>query len=113
MSLPLHATMAYLVCMLTPPSKGSAMLETSPRTFLTSAEAMSPLKRKAYFRRLSTESMKKFRLDTAPESGDLTIALYHERTQAQMPEDREKLHVQIPFDIELSRIQDLKVSYII
>jgi hypothetical protein len=72
---------------------------------------MSPLKRKALFRRLSSESMKKIRLDPTPEPADSTIAVYHERTQALMPKDRDKLHIQMPFDQDLLHIRDLQVIY--
>lgn len=107
----LHANMAYLVCKLTPPRKGSEMSHKSPSDFLTSAEAMSPLKRKAHFSRLSSESLKKFRLDPAPVLGDSTITIYHERTQALMPEDRDKIHVQIPFESELEHVRELQVFH--
>ncbi|KAL8653489.1 MAG: hypothetical protein Q9210_002066 [Variospora velana] len=100
--------MAHLVCKLTPPRKGSEMSQKSPNDFLTSAEAMSPLKRKCHFRRLSSESLKKLRLDPAPVIGDSTITIYHERTQALMPEDRGKLHVDIPFEWELEQVQSMK-----
>ena len=103
--------MAYLLCKLTPPPKGSMLLDKSPQSFTTSAEAMSPLKRKAHFRRLSSESMKKFRLDLTPEPTDSTMAVYLERTQALMPKDREKLHIQIPFDQDLLGIRDLQVIF--
>ena len=89
--------MAHLVCKLTP-RKGSEMSKKSPNDFLTSAEAMSPLKRKAHFRRLSSESLKRFRLDPASMVEDSTITIYHERTQALMPEDRDRIHVHIPFE---------------
>ena len=47
--------------------------------------------------RLSSESLKKFRLDPAPVIEDSTITIYHERTQALMPEDQDKIHAHIPF----------------
>ncbi|KAL8965241.1 MAG: hypothetical protein Q9197_006608 [Variospora fuerteventurae] len=84
------------------------MSQKSPNDFLTSAEAMSPLKRKCHFKRLSSESLKKLRLDPAPELGDSTITIYHERTEAMMPEDRAKLHVLVPFEGELKQIQELQ-----
>ncbi|KAI4166709.1 MAG: hypothetical protein LQ343_007815 [Gyalolechia ehrenbergii] len=100
--------MAPLVCKLTPPRKGSEMSQKSPNDFLTSAEAMSPLKRTCPFRRLSSESLKKLRLEPAPVIGDSPITIYHERTQALMPEDRGKLHVHIPFEGELEQIRELQ-----
>lgn len=87
------------------------MSKKSPNDFLTSAEAMSPLKRKAHFRRLSSEALKKFRLDPEPVIEDSTITIYHERTQALMPEDRDKIHVHIPLEEELKQIQKLQVFY--
>lgn len=87
------------------------MSQKSPNDFLTSAEAMSPLKRKCHFKRLSSESLKKLRLDPAPIKGDTTITMYHERTQDLMPEDRDKLHVLCPFEGELGQIRELQVFY--
>ena len=101
--------MVFLVCELTPPRKGLELANLTPTAFLLSEDAMSPVKRKAHFKRLSTEDLKKFKLDPMPEAEDVTIMLYHKRIQAQMPKDREKLQVQIPFDDVLSRIGDLKV----
>ena len=83
----------------------------SPKEYLTSAEAMSRLKRKALFRRLSSESLKKLRLDPAPAIEDSTITIYHERTQALMPEDRDKVHIHIPFEEELEQIRELQVLF--
>ena len=100
--------MAFLTCKLTPP-KGPRLSNLSPSEFLTSTEAMSPLKRKAHLSRLSAESLKRIRLDPAPCAEDTTIGVYHERIQLLIPEDREKLHVCIPFERELGRIGDLKV----
>ena len=100
--------MAFLVCILTPP-KSPRMSNLTPSEFLTSVEAMSPLKRKAHFSRLSSESLKKIRLDPAPEKEDSTITEYHERIQLLLPQDRDKLHIHIPFEKELGRIQELKV----
>ncbi|KAL8856716.1 MAG: hypothetical protein Q9178_006673 [Gyalolechia marmorata] len=79
--------MAHLVCKLNPPRKGSEMSQKSPNDFLTSAE---------------------LRLDPAPVIRDSTITIYHERTQALMPEDRGKLHVHIPFEGELEQIRELQ-----
>lgn len=87
------------------------MSHKSPNDFLTSAEAMSPLKRKAHIARLSSETLKKLRLDPAPVIDDLTIAIYHERTQALMPEDRDKIHIHVPFEGELEQIRDLQVFH--
>lgn len=72
---------------------------------------MSPLERKCHFRRLSSKTLKKLRLDPGPITDDSTITIYHERTQALMPEDREKIHVHIPFEGELEQIQELQVFY--
>lgn len=100
-------TMRYLVGKLTPPAKGSKASEMSPKSFLASEEAMSPLKRKARFKRLNKDMTKKFRLDPSIEDGDFTIAVYYARTQALLPNDREKLHVHIPFEAEIERIQGI------
>ena len=100
-SLRLHLSMASLTIKLTPPPKGSHLSNMSPSTFLTSKEAMAPLKRKAHFNHLSSDSRKKLRLDPAPVSGDSTITIYHERTQALMSDDRDKLHIGLPFEAEL------------
>lgn len=77
----------------------------SPASFLTSEEAISPLKRKAGFRRLSTGIAKRLQLDPSAIKEDLTMTMYCERTQALMPEDREQIHVHIPFGEEIERIQ--------
>lgn len=49
---------------------------------------------------------KKLRLDPAATKEDLTITMYHERTQALMPDDREQIHVHIPFEDEIARVQN-------
>ncbi len=98
--------MLHLVCKLTSPPKGSAASKMSPASFLTSEETISPLKRKAHFRRLSTGMAKRLRLDSSAVKEDLTITMYHERTQALMPDDREQIHVLIPFEDEIERIQN-------
>ena len=77
----------------------------SPQSFLASEEAISPLKRKAHFRRLNKSMTKRFRLDPSVQEEDSTIAIYHARTQALMPNDRGKLHVHIPSEAEVERIQ--------
>jgi len=98
--------MSHLVCKLTPPPKGSAASEMSPASFLTSEEAISPLKRKAQIRRLSTGTAKRLRLDPSAVKEDLTMTMYCERTQALMPDDREQIHVHIPFADEIERIHN-------
>lgn len=85
------------------------MSNLTPSEFLTSAEAMSPLKRKAHFSRLNSESLKRFRLDPAPRTEDSTITEYHQLVRLSLPEERDKLHVSIPFEEELEGIRDLKV----
>ncbi len=85
------------------------MSNLTPSEFLTSTEAMSPLKRKAHLSRLSSESLKRIRLDPAPRTEDSTIIEYHERVRLLLPEDRDKLHICISFEKELGQIQDLKV----
>ena len=62
---------------------------------------MAPLKRIAGFTHLNSESQKRLQLDPAPLPEDKTITMYYERTKAMMPNDREKLHVSIPFEDEL------------
>ena len=69
---------------------------------------MAPLKRKARFTHLNAGYRKKLRLDPAPVLGDSTITIYHERTQALMPDDRDKIHVCMPFEEELD---EFKVFY--
>ena len=101
-----HSDMSHLVCKLTPPPRGSAASEMSPTSFLISEEARSPLKRKAHLRRLSTGMAKKLRLDPSAIEEDLTITMYHERTQALIPDDRKQIHVHIPFADEIERIQN-------
>lgn len=68
---------------------------------------MSQLKRKAHFKRLNKDMTKRFRLDPSIEDGNITIADYHTRTQALLPNDRAKLHVHIPFEAEIERIQGI------
>ena len=84
----------------------------SPASFLISEEAILPLKRKAHFKRLSTGMAKRLRLDPSAVQEDLTITMYYERTQALIPDDRKQIHVHIPFEDEIERIQDkLQVFY--
>ena len=78
----------------------------SPASFLISEEAISPLKRKAHLKRLSTGMAKRLRLDPSAVQEDLTITMYYERTQALIPDDRKQIHVHIPFADEIERIQD-------
>jgi len=78
----------------------------SPASFLTSEETISPLKRKAHFRHLSTGMAKRLRLDPSAMKEDLTITMYHERTQALMPDDREQIHIHIPFADEIKLVQN-------
>lgn len=85
--------------------KGSAASNMSPTSFLTSEEAISPLKRKAHLRRLSTGMAKKLRLDPSAATEDLTMEMYHERTKALLPDDREQVHVLIPFEDEFERFR--------
>ena len=101
-----HLDMSHLVCKLTPPPKGSAASKMSPASFLNSEEAISPLKRKAHLKRLSTGMAKRLRLDPSAVQEDLTITMYYERTQALIPDDRKQLHVHIPFAEEIERIQN-------
>lgn len=60
---------------------------------------------KAGFRRLSTGMAKRLQLDPSATKEDLTMTMYCERTHALMPEDREQIHVHIPFGEEIERIQ--------
>ena len=104
--------MVYLVCELTPPPKDSQISNLAPNDSLTSKEAMSQLKRKAHFTRLSSESLKKFRPEPAPQTEDSMIMKDHERVQLLLPDDRDKLHVCIPFENEIqtlrNEVNDLK-----
>lgn len=55
---------------------------------------------------------KRLRLDPSADTEDLTIEMYHERTQALLPDDREQIHVLIPFEDEIERFQSrLQVSH--
>ena len=101
-----HLDMSHLVCKLIPPPKGSAASKTSPASFLISEEAISPLKRKAHLKRLSTGMAKRLRLDPLAVQEDLTITMYYKRTQALIPDDRKQIHVQIPFADEIEPIQN-------
>ena len=78
--------------MLIPP-RGPRMSQLTPNEFLTSPEAMSPLKRKAHLSRPSNEPLKKIRLDPAPKSEDATIMEYHARVRLLLPEDRDKVRL--------------------
>ncbi len=78
-SLHLHVNMTHLVYKLTPSRKGSEMSQKSLNDFLISAKVMSSLKRKCHFKRLSFESLKKLRLNSASVIKDLIITIYHER----------------------------------
>lgn len=100
--------MAFLVCKLTPPRKGSEMLELTPSAFLSSEKAISPLKRKAHLNRLSSETLKRFRLDLEPITEDSTIiGCIYNRTQALLSKDRDKFYTYIPFEWELGQVRDL------
>jgi hypothetical protein len=97
--------MSFLVVKLTPPKKGCAAADMSPASYLVSEQAISPLKRKAHFRQISSGTAKKLRLDPIAHKDDLTITMYHERTKALMPEDRQQIHIHIPFQDEIERCQ--------
>lgn len=49
--------------------------------------------------------------DPAPVIGDLTITIFHERTQALMPENRGNIHIHIPFEGDLEQIRELQVFH--
>ena len=97
----------------TPPSKGFAASTMSPALFLASEEAISSVKRKAHFRRFSTEMAKRLRLDPSTVKEDLTITMYHERTQTLLPVDREQFHVLIPFEDKIEQIKNRYRCFIV
>ena len=73
---------------------------------------MSPLKRKAHIRRLSTGMAKRLRLNPSAVQEDLTITMYYKRIQALIPDDRKQIYIHIPFGDEIERIHnELQVFY--
>ena len=102
--------MVSLVIMLTPPKKSSREANMKPEAFLMSSEAMSPLKRKANFSKLTEGTMKRFCLDPEAIEQDHTITDYHSRTQALLPGHRDQMHIHVPFEEVLNQFRDLKVS---
>ncbi len=99
---------AFLVCPLTPPRQGSVLSDITPVTSVSSEKAMSTVKWKAYIENLSTESLKRFRLDSAPIATNASMTIHHERSHASITSDREKLHIKRPFEKTLAKIQDPK-----
>ncbi len=97
---------------LTPPPKNPAAMAQPPSSYLTSAAIISPLKRKAQFSQINERTLKALKFDPIPSEDDHDLAAYTQRIQKSLPRDREKYHVLLPFDGELSKARDDHVSYI-
>jgi len=84
----------------------------SPESFLIAAETVSSLKRKSRFPSITSNQAKKFHLDPTPTADDTTILKYYQRSSGELPGDRSKLHIAIPFeetwDGVLKELKDLR-----
>ena len=48
---------------------------------------------------------KKLKIDSSIQERDTTMTVYQERVESLLPNDRQNLHISIPFETELERMQ--------
>jgi len=100
--------MAELSVKLTPPPKSTRPAAMAPREFLLSTPTRTVVKHRL---QLDEVDAKRLRLDPTPKAEDNTIYDYYTRVSAELPQDRRKLRVVLPYEETwTSVLTKLKVS---
>ena len=98
-----------LVVTLNPDSEKfdqAGIAELCPLDIMKSETVTTALKKRKWSSLLSPEDLKGAYFDPTPLPEETTIAKYHKRIMAQLPQDRKELHLFIPFDKALDAAMD-------
>jgi hypothetical protein len=95
--------MSDLIMQITPPRVNTRLGNTSPRSYLTDTEILSPI-RKRGLTGFKEHDMKRLHLDPSPISDDRTILEYHSRVMDLVPNDRTKINIRMPFTSILEKL---------